>query len=271
MRARRTCAHGARELTAVTQDSELKTQNFIDAMSLLLEVIVQTVADARAAEDGGADRLEVVRDIDRDGLTPSLDVVRAIALERHLPLRIMVRDRDDFSAGDSQALKALQRAIASFAALGVDGAVVGFARDAAVDLDTTAAVLSAAPALSVTFHRAFDVARDPAEAFEALRRLIQVDRVLTTGGSGDWALRCERLRQYAVFAGEHLTIIAGGGLDAAGLQFLKSTGCVREAHVGRAAREPQVSTAPVSADRVRRLKAIVSARMDIPDPPMPDS
>jgi copper homeostasis protein len=237
---------------------------------MLLEVIVQTVADARAAEDGGADRLEVVRDIDRDGLTPSIDVVRAIASETHLPLRIMVRDRDDFSAGDDQALRALQRAIAAFAARGVDGAVGGFARDAAVDLDTTAAVLSAAPALSVTFHRAFDVASDPAKAFEALRRLTQVDRVLTSGGTGDWALRCERLRRYAALAGESLTVIAGGGLDAAGLQILRSTGCVHEAHVGRAAREPQVSTAPVSADRVRRLKAIISARMNIPDRPSHD-
>ena len=59
-------------------------------MPLLLEIIVQTVDDARAAEAGGADRLEVVRDINQDGLTPSLGVVRAIQEATRLPLRVMV-------------------------------------------------------------------------------------------------------------------------------------------------------------------------------------
>jgi copper homeostasis protein CutC len=53
-----------------------------------------------------------------------------------------------------------------------------------------------------------------------------------------------------------LTILAGGGLDEAGLRVLARTQAVREAHVGKAAREPRHATAPVSADRVRDLKAI---------------
>src|SRR4051794_29891517 len=110
---------------------------------MLLEVIVQTVADAVAARHGGADRLEVVRAIDRDGLTPSIELVRAIQLETGLPLRVMVRERNRFDL-DPRDLPALRRAAAALAAAGVDGLVIGFVRDAAPDLIDLSSVLQAA-------------------------------------------------------------------------------------------------------------------------------
>ena len=136
---------------------------------LLLEVIVQSMEDARAAAAGGADRLEVVRAIERDGLTPPMDLVRAIAAETGLPLRGMVRDEDGFGVSGHGRLAALQRAFAAFAACGVDGAVTGFARDGDLDLEVTAHVLSAAPTLNVTFHRAFDTVRDQTAALALLQ------------------------------------------------------------------------------------------------------
>jgi copper homeostasis protein len=227
---------------------------------MLLEVIVQSVADARAAEAGGADRLEVVREIERDGLTPSADLVRAIAASTRLPLRVMVRESDGFSITGTRELGVLQRAMAAFARLGVDGAVVGFARDDALDLETLQAVLSAAPDLPVTLHRAFDSVRDPLAAIDTVAGMPQIDHILTSGGSGSCEERCERLRQYGVRARGRMAILAGGGIDESVLHTLAATGTVREAHVGRAAREPQIPTAPVSAERVRRLREIASAR-----------
>ncbi|MGH9370542.1 MAG: copper homeostasis protein CutC [Vicinamibacterales bacterium] len=225
-------------------------------MSLLLEVIVQSVEDALAAEAGGADRLEVVRAIERDGLTPPAELVRAIVSASRLPLRVMVRETDSFTVAGAQELTALQRALAAFADIGVDGAVLGFAKGGAPDLQTTTAVLSAAPTLPVTFHRAFDSLGDPLAAIDALQSLPQVDRILTSGGSGDWAARCRRFAQYTARAGSRLTILAGGGVDADGVQMLASTGCVREAHVGRAACEPPRPGAPVAAERVKSLRVL---------------
>ena len=57
---------------------------------------MQTVADAREAARGGADRLEVVRDLESGGLTPPLALVAAIAAETALPLRVMVRENAGF-------------------------------------------------------------------------------------------------------------------------------------------------------------------------------
>jgi copper homeostasis protein len=223
---------------------------------MLLEVIVQTVADARAAEAGGANRLEVVREIDRDGLSPSLDLVRAIASETSLPLRVMVRESDGFLVSGARELATLQRTIAAFATVPVDGAVVGFAKRDELDLDTTRAVIAAAPSLHVTFHRAFDVEREPAIAIDKLQALPRVDRVLTGGGNGNWADRCRRLEHYAAHAGNRLKILVGGGVDDDALRTIASNGAIREVHVGRAARDPRVRSAPVSPDRVRQLREI---------------
>ena len=227
-------------------------------MPLLLEVIVQRLADARAAAAGGADRLEVVREIERGGLTPALDLVRAISAEVGLPLRVMVRENEGFTVADAGELARLQDAVAALAELGVDGAVLGFARGRELDLETTAAVLGGGAALPATFHRAFDDALDPFQAIAALRKMPQIDRILTTGGPGDWHARARLLEQYTSVAGATLTVLPGGNLDADGLRILWASGCVREGHVGRAACEPPVAGAPVSAERVRHLKAAAS-------------
>jgi copper homeostasis protein len=226
-------------------------------MRLLLEVIVQTVDDVRAAEAGGADRLEVVRDITRDGLTPSIDVVRAIQAVTRLPLRVMVRESDSFTVSGAKELAALRRALEQLATLNVDGVVLGFARGGALDLETTRAVLAGRPAVRVTFHRAFDVVHDPIAALDALREIPQIDRVLTSGGVGNWTARCAALKKYVAHAGHTPTILAGAGIDDAALAVIRSTGVVREVHVGRAARDPQVRHAPVSTDRVRQLRRII--------------
>ncbi|MGH8636044.1 MAG: copper homeostasis protein CutC, partial [Burkholderiales bacterium] len=227
-------------------------------MSLLLEVIVQSVADAVGAEAGGADRLEVVREIERDGLSPPLDMVRSIASATRLPLRVMVRESDGFGVSGPGELANLKQYFAALAELGVDGAVLGFARDGLLDLDTTRLVLSAAPSLKATFHRAFDTLADPLGAVDALAAVPQIDRILTSGGTDDWAARCARLHRYQGRAGSRLTILAGGGVDEEALRLIASMRCVGEAHVGRAACDPRDRGAPVSAERVRHLKSIAA-------------
>lgn len=170
----------------------------------------------------------------------------------------MVRESDGFGiSGGARELAALQRAFADFADLGVHGAVVGFARDAGLDLDLIASVLSVAPGLPVTLHRAFDAVADPDSAIAAALSFPQIDRILTSGGSGDWSSRCERLTAWARRAAPRITILPGGGVDDQALKLLAACPLITEAHVGKAAREPQQSTGPVSANRVRRLKALV--------------
>ena len=225
-------------------------------MRILLEVIVQTMADARAAARGGADRLEVVRAIHDGGLTPDLAVVQQIAAEVPLPLRVMVRENSGYST-DAREGPALRRAAAAFAEAGVDGLVLGFAHAGELELEPVAHVLEAAPRINVTWHRAFDQLRDPLGAIETLAGVAPIDRILTSGGEGTIAMRCERLRACQERAGARLTIIAGGGVDFEMLGALVEMGSIREAHVGRAAHEDQNPNGVVSAAAVGRLREII--------------
>jgi copper homeostasis protein len=218
----------------------------------LLEVIVETVADARAAARGGADRLEVVRALEVGGLTPTLGLVREIAGATGLPLRVMVRGNSGFTT-DFRERQELQRAAEAFVDAGVDGLVVGFARGAVAELEDLVHVVSVPGRARVTFHRAFDQLADPAGTIDALAGVGPVDRILTSGGDGVPAARCERLAAYQRRAGARLTIIAGGGVDEPMLVQIVRTRCVREVHVGRAARENLDQARPVSAERVARL------------------
>lgn len=223
--------------------------------SILLEVIVLSVTDAREAARGGADRLEVVRDIRLGGLTPPLSLVRAIAKETALPLRVMVRENDGYGTNQKE-MPTLRRAASEFAAEGVNGLVIGFAGDGLPALDDVRRVLEAASGVPATFHRAFDQLKDPLEAIDRLVAFDQIDRILTDGGGGSADSRCERLRQYVARAAGRIEIIAGGGVDEEAFALFARTRCVREIHVGRIAREGSNQEAPVSAARVRRLRAL---------------
>ena len=222
----------------------------------LLEVIVQTLTDAREAARGGADRLEVVRSLADGGLTPPLALVQEIAAQVSLPLRVMIRENAGYTTHAGE-LAALREAAAAFANASVDGVVIGFAHAGELELDNVARVLTTAPDVNVTFHRAFDQLRDPLAAIDALAAVARIDRILTSGGEGPPAVRAERLRAYQKRAGTRPTIIAGGDVDEAMLAVLARIPSVREVHVGRAAFG---DAGGVSAARVERLRALIEPR-----------
>src|ERR1043166_8079504 len=149
--------------------------------SAVLEGIGCCVADAVEAQKGGASRLEVVRELDRGGLTPSIQLVQAIKDAVDLPLRVMVREsdgygtrndnfgarddgyetrNDNFGARDDGCgvrneaeVERLCVATREFAKLRVDGLVLGFLKNDQIDLDLTARVLACAPEIHATFHQ----------------------------------------------------------------------------------------------------------------------
>jgi copper homeostasis protein len=173
------------------------------------------------------------------------------------------------------------RAAATFAEMGVDGLVVGFAREGHLLPNELREVLQAAPSLPVTFHRAFDSLADPLRAIDALSEIPQIDRILTDGmpahkgpaydqrrpGLYAPATRCARLREYSDRARSRLTIIAGGEVDEAMASEIALTRCVPEVHVGRAARDGHDREAPVNEARVRRLRDVLGGLPELPESP----
>lgn len=224
--------------------------------SPLLEVIVLSLDDAREAERGAAGRLEVVRDLGREGLTPAFELVEAIAEAVAVPVRVMLREREPFDGHRLEDLDALSAAAARFAGLGVEGFVTGFLRGGAIDLDAVTRVLARVGSARVTFHRAFEAASDTRAALTALRGDPRIDRLLATGGTGDWPERAVRLDRLAREAAPWLQPVAAAGVDEAAIVYLRAHTRLVEFHVGRAARVGGRVDAPVSA---RRVEALVRA------------
>ena len=225
---------------------------------MLLEVIAETVEDAREAEQGGAGRIELVRDLGRGGLTPPLAVIEAVVRAVGIPVRVMLRESEPFVLADLGEPTRLRAAAREAHECGAAGFVAGFLRDGAPDVPALQELLGDLPG-PVTFHRAFDDAHRPLEALAALAAEPRVDRILTSGGAGAWPVRRERLRTLRQAAPPHLTILPGGGLDREAVGSLAEDG-FREAHVGRAARIGSDPRARVRAIRVAELVAIAGGR-----------
>lgn len=225
----------------------------------LLEVVVSSVSDSVAAEEGGAHRLELVSAIEEGGLTPDLGLVRAVRAVVRIPFRVMVRDNTGFGVRDEAEARHLYAFAQELARLGVNGLVLGFIQEGKVDLALLFRILSAAPLLNATFHRAFDEAAHSSEALVALKSCEQIDRILTAGGAGDLEQRARQLENWRTHARPEITVMAGGGLDAAALRYMRAHTEIREFHVGRAARAQPNWEAPVDAARVHELAAILRA------------
>ena len=212
--------------------------------------------DAVEAQAGGADRLEVVRELEHGGLTPDVELVHDIAAAVKLPLRVMLRENTSMQLAGDDELRQLCRSAKQLADLKVDGLVAGFIKNDRVDIATLRVLAHAAPLLKITFHRAFDELTDPLQAIRTLKTVPQVDRILTIGGHGSWPERKVRLHHWQEAADPEITILAGGGVLTSVIADLRSDTRISEVHVGRAARMPQETGGQVSRVQVAQLKGL---------------
>jgi copper homeostasis protein len=241
-------------LERIAAGEQVANNDYAPGRGMLLEVIACSVRDAIEAQEGGAGRLELVRELGRGGLTPQLDLVAEVVERVTIPIRVMIREADGYAAGTAHAVERLARLANRVASLGVDGVVVGFLDRGGIDVAAMQAVLAAAAPVRVTFHHAFDELPDPIGALQALRRWPAIDRVLTSGGVGDWNQKAARLREWTDAAQPDMRILAGGGIDLKALRILARAG-LPEAHTARAARVPPTVDGAVSSHKVAALVA----------------
>jgi copper homeostasis protein len=224
-------------------------------MPKTLEIIVTSRDEAVEAEMGGADRLELVRCLDKGGLTPAPEVVHSVVATVSIPVRAMLRESVSMSLGNGAELRRLQAAAKRFGDLPVDGFVLGFVKNGDVDLETTKEVLAAARHCRATFHRAFERVTDPLLSIETLKQIPQIDRLLTRGAAGSLHKRKRSLVEWQNAAQPQITILVGAGLNPEFLAILKNEPELTEVHIGRAARVPQTASGVISRERVAALKS----------------
>jgi copper homeostasis protein len=143
---------------------------------------------------------------------------------------VMIRPRGGDFVYTHLEFEVMRRDIAVARDLGAAGLVFGLLHpDGTIDRARTARLIEAAGPLPVTFHRAFDVTRDPLEALDDLIEL-GVDRVLTSGQRPRAVDAVPLLRDLVQRAADRLVVLVGGGIDAQnGAEIARRTGA-RELH-----------------------------------------
>ena len=244
---------------------------------ILLEFCIDSVESAIAAAQGGANRVELCDNLMEGGTTPSVGTIALARQHIDIDLNVIIRPRGgDFCYSDIE-FETMRYDIEQAKQLGANGVVIGLLyEDGSIDIERTKTLTALARPLSVTFHRAFDMARDPFAALEDLIKL-GIDRVLTSGQENSALEGLDLIAELVQKAGDHIVVMPGGGITERNIQKIVAQSGVTEVHVvgtvnvasamqfrnahvfmGSELRPPEFSRMVTDRDRARGFRAALS-------------
>lgn len=247
-------------------------------MKPIIEICLEDVQSVLSAQNGGTDRVELCSDLFEGGLTPSLGTVLTAKRLSSIPINCMVRPRGgDFCYSDLE-FEAMKEDIKAFKGAGVNGIVFGILTPQGdVDIKRSRQIIELARPLSVTFHRAFDMTRDPYKALEDLIAL-GVDRVLTSGQEATVPEGMDLLADLVRIAGNRIIVMPGCGITERNFKKIHNRIGAREYHVhlpaefgskmefhpghiymGGLLRQSEFSIAHTDENRVRTIRGLVQS------------
>ena len=177
-----------------------------------IEICVDSLDSALAAQRGGASRVELCSALSEGGVTPSHGLIRSVRAALTIQVFVIVRPRGGDFVYSANEFQVMQKDVLNARNLGCDGVVFGLLTpEGDVDIPRTHELVELARPLEVTFHRAFDEARDLDEALEAAIGC-GVDRILTSGGASSARSGATTLARLQAQARGRIQIMAGGGV-----------------------------------------------------------
>jgi copper homeostasis protein len=200
--------------------------------SLLLEISVETLSSAVAAERGGAHRIELCSDLSVGGVTPRADLMGKTRAAVKIPIFAMIRPRGgSFFYSDSE-LAQMRRDIELAKSCKMDGLVLGILHtDNTIEVERSRELIKIAEPLPVTFHRAFDETPNLRDALEAVIKT-GATRILTSGGKRTAALGAAVVADLVTAGGDRITILPGGGINTSNFAEIIRATRAREFHSG---------------------------------------
>ncbi len=180
----------------------------------VLEICAGSVQSVTAAKRGGAARVELCAALEIGGVTPSAGFIAEARKVEGIALNVIIRPRGgDFLYDESEAA-CMEQDIRTCKALGADGVVIGaLTPDGNIDTALCRRLIAAAEGMSVTFHRAFDMCRNPRRALEDIIAL-GCNRVLTSGCEATAEKGIPLLKELVAQADGRISIMPGCGVNS---------------------------------------------------------
>lgn len=205
-------------------------------MNYKVEICTNSVTSCLEAQKGGAYRVELCAGIPEGGTTPSYGEIVMARKLLNIKLNVIIRPRGgDFLYSDVEH-QTMIHDIEMAEKLGVDGVVIGcLTADGRIDMQRNKELIQAAQGMSVTFHRAFDMCKDP---FESLEQIISLgcDTLLTSGQQPTAIEGIYLLKELVEKANDRIIIMPGSGVNEDNIATLAKETKAKEFHFS--AREP---------------------------------
>ena len=185
-------------------------------MGKILEICVDSLASARAAIAGGADRLELCSALAVGGLTPSPVLLQQIREVSDIPVRCLMRTRGGDFLYTKEEIRQMAMEITMLKEAGADGFVIGcLTSNGDLDAEAMKPLLKAAEGAGLTLHRCIDVSRDLCKTYRDAAAL-GIDTILTSGGAGSCLAGLETIRQLIALREETdgPEVLIGAGVKA---------------------------------------------------------
>lgn len=198
---------------------------------LIVEAVIDSVEAAITAQEGGADRVELCANLLEGGTTPSAGTVQLARGKIDIDMNVMIRPRGgDFCYSDVE-FQVMKLNVEITKKLGANGVVFGILnQDGSVDKERTGMLVELARPMSVTFHRAFDMSRDPYEAMEDLIEL-GVDRILTSGQEPSVLEGLDLITDLIQKAADRIIIMPGAGVTERNIKRIVQQSGAKEIHI----------------------------------------
>lgn len=195
-----------------------------------IEICAGDIDSVWAAYQGGATRVELCSGLSEGGLTPSLGLIKASLSVPNILTNVLIRPRQGDFLYTDQEVEIMIEDIRRCKELGVNAVVIGaLTPEGEIDMDICRRLIAETGDMEVTFHRAFDLCKNPLESIEKLIEL-GCSRVLTSGAAASAYEGREMLRKLEEQSSGRIIILAGGGVNPKNArQILDSTG-VKEMH-----------------------------------------
>ena len=186
---------------------------YIKNSSKKLEICCFSLFSGINAEAGGADRLELCGGMPEGGTTPSFGTVKAVVSQVNIPAYVMIRPRGGDFYFNNYEKEVMLQDIMALKELKPGGFVIGALNtDGSLDLKTIESQLKEIGDFPVTFHRAFDMCKNPEEAVGILADL-GIENILTSGLYQNAIEGLENLKRFTEVADGRINIMAGSGVN----------------------------------------------------------